>query len=46
MNVSLPDELRAFATDDIDGAVDHYQREVGTAVAGRFVDASSAPSPA
>ena len=37
--MAKPVRLRSRATQDIDSAVDHYQRERGDAVAGRFIDA-------
>jgi toxin ParE1/3/4 len=37
--VAKPVQLRSLAVDDIDDAIEHYQREAGDAVAGHFIDA-------
>ena len=37
--MAKPIRLRSLAAEDIEAAVDHYQREAGAAVAGRLIDA-------
>jgi plasmid stabilization system protein ParE len=41
--VPKPVRLRRLAAEDIDAAVDHYLREAGHDIAGRFIDAVERP---